>query len=125
MKTPSANASPSIPRNPTRSKSSGWRKMRNMQNSARTRRPRRTFPGNRARGGRGGARLDLRPRGAPAALSAAIRQAVREVDENLPINNIRTQVEQADQTLALERLFAKLVTLFGLLAQQLASIGLF
>src|SRR6185436_3921886 len=55
----------------------------------------------------------------------AIRQAVAEVDPNLPLNNIKTQIEQADQTLRMERLFAKLLTLFGLLAQQLASIGLF
>ena len=50
---------------------------------------------------------------------------MREVDANLPLSNIKTQVEQADETLRMERLFAKLVTLFGLLAQQLASIGLF
>jgi len=83
------------------------------------------IPWQQALRGMSGATFELRTPGDPAALSAAIRQAVREVDENLPINNIRTQVEQADQTLALERLFAKLVTLFGLLAQQLASIGLF
>ena len=47
------------------------------------------------------------------------------MDENLPLINVRTQIEQAEETLAMERLFAKLLTLFGLLAQQLASIGLF
>jgi putative ABC transport system permease protein len=50
---------------------------------------------------------------------------MREVNENLPLNNIRTQIEQAGETLAMERLFAKLLTLFGLLAQALAAIGLF
>ena len=55
---------------------------------------------------------------------AAVRQAMREVDENLPLINVRTQIEQADETLRMERLFAKLLTLFGLLAQQLAAIGL-
>ncbi len=50
---------------------------------------------------------------------------MREVDGNLPLNNIKTQLEQADETLSMERLFARLVTLFGLLAQQLASIGLY
>jgi predicted lysophospholipase L1 biosynthesis ABC-type transport system permease subunit len=44
---------------------------------------------------------------------------------NLALNNIRTQIEQADRALATERLFARLMTLFGLLAQQLAAIGLF
>ena len=50
---------------------------------------------------------------------------MREVDGNLPLNNIKTQIEQADETLSMERLFAKLMSLFGLLAQQLASIGLY
>ncbi len=69
--------------------------------------------------------LELRTVGDPKTIVAAVRQAMREVDEKLPINVIKTQVEQADETLRMERLFAKLVTLFGLLAQQLASIGLF
>jgi predicted permease len=71
------------------------------------------------------ANFELRVAGEPRALIAAVRQAVREVDETLPLRSFKTQVEQADETLRMERLFAKLVTLFGLLAQQLASIGLF
>ena len=71
------------------------------------------------------ANFELRATSDPRALIASVRQAVREVDETLPIRSVKTQVEQADETLRMERLFAKLVTLFGLLAQQLASIGLF
>src|SRR5262245_4754287 len=71
------------------------------------------------------ANFELRVAGEPRALITAVRQAVREVDETLPLRSFKTQVEQADETLRMERLFAKLVTLFGLLAQQLASIGLF
>jgi putative ABC transport system permease protein len=54
-----------------------------------------------------------------------MRQGLREVDETLPLRSIKTQEAQADETLRIERLLAKLVMLFGLLAQQLASIGLF
>ena len=72
-----------------------------------------------------GATVEVRTAGEPSAVVAAVRQAMREVDANLPLIDIKTQVEQADETLRLERLFAKLMTLFGLLAQQLASIGLF
>jgi predicted permease len=61
----------------------------------------------------------------PKSTVSAIRQAIRDVDQNLPLRDIKTQVEQADETLAMERLFAKLLSLFGLLAQQLASIGLY
>src|SRR6266508_2358968 len=71
------------------------------------------------------ANFELRATGDLTALIAAVRQAVREIDPNLPVANFKTQVERANETLQMERLFAKLVTLFGLLAQQLASIGLF
>ncbi len=69
--------------------------------------------------------FEVRTTGDPKAFVGAIRQAVREVEPNLPMSNIKTQIEQADETLSMERLFAKLMSLFGLLAQQLASIGLY
>ena len=75
--------------------------------------------------GMSNATIEVRTAGDPANSVAAVRQAMREVDANLPLINVRTQVEQAEETLRMERLFAKLLTLFGLLAQQLASIGLF
>ena len=69
--------------------------------------------------------FEVRTLGEPTAAVAAIRKAVSEVDANLPLDDVKTQVEQSEQTLAQERLFAKLLTLFGLLAQQLAAIGLY
>lgn len=72
-----------------------------------------------------GANFQIRTTNDPNSAITAVRQAVREVDDNLPLSNLKTQVEQAGETLRMEKLFAKLVTLFGLLAQQLASIGLF
>jgi predicted permease len=72
-----------------------------------------------------GATVEIRTAGEPSGFVAAVRQAMREVDGNLPLIELKTQVEQADETLRMERLFAKLVALFGLLAQQLAAIGLF
>jgi predicted permease len=69
--------------------------------------------------------FEVRTTGDPKAYVGAIRQAVREVEPNLPLSNIKTQIEQADETLSMERLFAKLMSLFGVLAQQLASIGLY
>ena len=71
------------------------------------------------------ATFELRTVGDPAASIAGVRQAMREVDSNLPLSDMRTQKEQADETLAMERMFAKLLTLFGLIAQQLAAIGLY
>ena len=69
--------------------------------------------------------FEVRTTGDPLSLVGPIRAAMNEVDRNLPLSNIRTQTQQADQTLAMERMFAKLLALFGLIAQQLAAIGLY
>ena len=69
--------------------------------------------------------FEVRTAGDPAPYITGIRAAMRDVDSNLPLSNIRTQAQQADETLAMERMFAKLLTLFGLIAQQLAAIGLY
>lgn len=83
------------------------------------------LPWQQELGAVGSVTFEVRTNGDPGSFIAGIRQAVREVDSNLPLNNIKTQIEQADEMLAMERLFAKLMSLFGLLAQQLASIGLY
>jgi predicted permease len=69
--------------------------------------------------------IELRTQNDPTNYAAAVREAVREVDGNLPVDNVRTQLDQANEALSLERLFAKLLTLFGVLAQMLAAIGLY
>jgi ABC-type antimicrobial peptide transport system permease subunit len=69
--------------------------------------------------------FEVRTVGDPAAFVPAIRQAIREVDSNLPIFSIKTQVEQASQSLAQERLFASLLSFFGVLALGLAALGLY
>jgi predicted permease len=71
------------------------------------------------------ATVEVRTASDPSSVIAGIRQAMGEVDRNLPLSNIRTQIEQADVTLALERTFAKLLTLFGVIAQALAAVGLY
>ncbi|HEV2860030.1 MAG TPA: ABC transporter permease [Pyrinomonadaceae bacterium] len=71
------------------------------------------------------ATFEVRTSGDPSSYVTAIRRAVGEVDGNLPLKRIKTQAEQADETLAMERLFAKLFSLFGLLALVLAAVGLY
>ena len=71
------------------------------------------------------ATFEVRAQSDPSVLIGAIRQAVRDIDPNLPLTNIKTQVEQADEQLAMERMFAKLLSLFGLVAQLLAAVGLY
>jgi putative ABC transport system permease protein len=69
--------------------------------------------------------FEVRTTGDPASFLTAIRQAVREVDGNLPLFDVKTQVEQASQSLAQEQLFTSLLSFFGLLALALASLGLY
>ena len=72
-----------------------------------------------------GAVFEVRTTGDPTATVPSVRNVVHDIDPNLPVMSVMTQVEQADETLRMERLFAKLLALFALLAQQLAAIGLF
>jgi putative ABC transport system permease protein len=61
----------------------------------------------------------------PDAAFRAIRQAVREMDPNIPIFNPRTLDHQIDQSLLNDRLIATLSSAFGILATLLAVIGLY
>jgi predicted permease len=61
----------------------------------------------------------------PGTTIASIRDAVRQVDPNVPLMNVSTQMEQIDVRMAQERLFAQAYALFGGLALLVASIGLF
>ncbi len=66
----------------------------------------------------------LRTAGDPTAVAATVRQVVRELDGNLPVTEIGTQTARAQATLGPERLSARLLSFFGLLALLLAAVGL-
>ena len=72
-----------------------------------------------------GAHFEIRTKGNPAAMVSTVRRIVSELDNNLPLFDVRTQSEQIDQLLFNQRLVARLSSLFGLLALLLASIGLY
>ena len=61
----------------------------------------------------------------PAALARMTRGVVDAIDRELPIFDVRTQVEQIDATLSQQRMFAVFTSAFGLLAVVLASIGIY
>jgi predicted permease len=67
----------------------------------------------------------VRTSGDASMMSASIREAVHEVDSNLPLFDLKTQSQQADESLTQERLFATLSSFFGVLALLLACIGLY
>ncbi|HKE56976.1 MAG TPA: FtsX-like permease family protein, partial [Pyrinomonadaceae bacterium] len=61
----------------------------------------------------------------PTAIAQQVRQVVHELDSNLPVTEIGTQSARAQATLGQERLYARLLSFFGVLALLLAAIGLF
>ncbi len=58
-------------------------------------------------------------------LLAAVRREVQALDPALPVYNLQTLAQQKDGSLYAERLAAALLTLFGLLALALATIGIY
>jgi predicted permease len=71
------------------------------------------------------AAFEVRTAGDPLSVVGSIREAVRALDPNMPVTNVSTQVEQIENRLQQERLFAQAYALFGGLALLLAAIGLF
>jgi predicted permease len=69
--------------------------------------------------------FEIRTKGKPASVVNAIREVVQSVDKDLPLVDVRTQVEQIDETMQTERIFAVLTGAFGVLALVLASIGVY
>jgi putative ABC transport system permease protein len=61
----------------------------------------------------------------PDRIVAEVRDAVRRIDPNIPIFDVRTVDQEIDRTLNTERLVASLSTLFGGLATLLALVGLY
>jgi predicted permease len=72
----------------------------------------------------GGMTFALRTTGDPTALVTSARQAVRELDGNLPVTEVGSQESRSQRTLGQERLYARLLSFFGALALILAAIGL-
>jgi predicted permease len=73
----------------------------------------------------GGAVMYVRTAARPEAAFGSIRQAMQQLDPNIPMYNTRTLEAQADQSLLNERLVATLSSAFGVLATLLAVIGLY
>lgn len=58
-------------------------------------------------------------------LLPSLRDAMRQVDPNLPMLDVRTQDEQVAANVRQERIFATLTSAFGVLALVLASVGIY
>jgi predicted permease len=73
----------------------------------------------------GGSTFELRTAGLQSGVMGAVREVVRQIDPNLPVTDVSSQIEQVERRFMQEKLFAQAYTLFGGLALLLASIGLF
>jgi predicted permease len=69
--------------------------------------------------------LVVRYSGAPEAVVPQVRQAIREVNRDLPIDGVVSLSEHISRSLARQRLVARLAAFFGLLALSLACVGLY
>ena len=69
--------------------------------------------------------FEVRYSGHREAISAEVRQAISQIDRNLPVAYTGTLVEQVDHSLAGQSLIAQLSSFFGLLAALLACIGIY
>ena len=76
-----------------------------------------------AAGGVGGMTYAIRTKLPVAELVPALRRVVQGADRDLPIIDIRTQQEQIDANMQMERLFAALTVGFGVLALALGLCG--
>lgn len=74
---------------------------------------------------KGGATFVLKTALPPAKLMPVVRRLVNDVDNNLPVIQMRTQSDAIDRLLFSERLVSRLFSLFGALGLLLACIGLY
>ncbi len=73
----------------------------------------------------GGMTYAVRTGFAPAQLIPALRRVVQQSDPDLPMIDVRTQRDQINANMQMERAFAALTTSFGVLALALACVGIY
>jgi predicted permease len=69
--------------------------------------------------------FEVRYTGEFAPVAAAVQQAIKSVDRNLPITHVTTLDEQVARSITNQRLVAQLSAVFGLLAVFLSCIGIY
>jgi putative ABC transport system permease protein len=72
-----------------------------------------------------GMALHVRAIGNPASVAGAVRRQVQELDQNLPVTNLRPLSDVLGSSLFAARMGAVMLAVFGLLALVLAAVGLY
>jgi predicted permease len=73
----------------------------------------------------GAMHFEVRTAENPMELASAVRRVAQDMDHNLALYQVRSQVEQINQTLFQERLFSRLTSFFAVLAALLACVGIY
>jgi predicted permease len=61
----------------------------------------------------------------PGSIALQVREAIKQVNRNLPVNEVVSLSEHIGRSLTRQRLMARLASCFGLLALLLAGVGLY
>ena len=69
--------------------------------------------------------IEVRAAGDPGSVTDEVREAIHEIDPNLPITNITTLSVQVNDSLGQQRAISSLTGFFGILALVLACVGLY
>jgi predicted permease len=69
--------------------------------------------------------FEVRTAGNPMDVLSAVRSAAQDMDRNLALYQVKTQMEGISDSLFQERLFARLTSFFGALAALLACVGIY
>jgi ABC-type antimicrobial peptide transport system permease subunit len=67
----------------------------------------------------------LRTTGDPLGYSNAVREIVRQADARIPVTSLSTQTAQIEREMTAQTLFARLCTVFAILALAIACVGLY
>jgi putative ABC transport system permease protein len=69
--------------------------------------------------------IAVRTKGSPLNVAAAVRQEVRNVDQDLPVARLQTMEQLMSSSITRQRFNVLLITIFGALALLLAGVGLY
>ena len=67
----------------------------------------------------------LRTAGDPLSYASTVRQIVHQADARIPVTNLGTQTAQIEHEMSPQMLFARLCTVFAILALAIACVGLY
>jgi predicted permease len=73
----------------------------------------------------GGMTVVVRTAGDAAAMTSAVREAVRAVDPTIPVYDVSTMQEQVSRSMLAQRLSGSLISVFALMALVLATVGVY